>query len=388
MAGLPLATLVSAVSRKLRRLTGAQTDPYADIPKNVMLSPYSGLRAAMATVPRAMAFPAKGDAESLVQWQETARAELARLCGYESQRSVPTVTLEERSVAMADEVSRQTTYLRVRPDTDVPVTHLCRAGLSEDAPVFLYLAGSTSGVHLGWGEARVPIDHQRLGIGADIALQAARRGYRVFCIEQMGFGTREERVLAKRSQDRTIDAHNHALLLGQSLTGLRAMDVSSVVDWIRSGVAPCPAGVTLRMFGHSSGGTTAFYTAALDPRISATLASGCLGPIAATLGARGNPSGDGIVPGLMAKFDAADLVALVAPRAFVGLSGRDDHIYPYSGVAEVLDEARLAYAVLNATEALRAEKAPAGHQYYADESWAAWKAVIDPALPDDPKRPI
>ena len=43
-------------------------------------------------------------------------------------------------------------------------------------PVFIFLAGSTSGVHVGWGEAKVPIDHERIYIGADIGLQAAEKG--------------------------------------------------------------------------------------------------------------------------------------------------------------------------------------------------------------------
>ena len=52
-------------------------------------------------------------------------------------------------------------------------------------PVFI-LAGSTSGVHVGWGEAKVPFDHERIHFGSDMLLQAAKQGYLGVGIEQAG----------------------------------------------------------------------------------------------------------------------------------------------------------------------------------------------------------
>ena len=43
------------------------------------------------------------------------------------------------------------------------------------------------------GEAKVPIDHQRIFIGADIAKQAAEKGYLAVTFEQAGYGERLER---------------------------------------------------------------------------------------------------------------------------------------------------------------------------------------------------
>ena len=53
-------------------------------------------------------------------------------------------------------------------------------------PVLIFLAGSTSGVHVGWGEVKVPIDHHRVSCGSDILLRAAKDGYFGVGIEQAG----------------------------------------------------------------------------------------------------------------------------------------------------------------------------------------------------------
>ncbi|MED6310512.1 MAG: hypothetical protein VX624_11500, partial [Pseudomonadota bacterium] len=59
------------------------------------------------------------------------------------------------------------------------------------------------------------------------------------------------------------------------------------------------------------------------------------------------------------------------------------HICPFAGVERGVDGARPACAAWGATEKLTAVRAPHGHRYYAGESWAAWKAVIDPKCGDD-----
>ena len=71
-------------------------------------------------------------------------------------------------------------------------------------------------MHIGWGEAKVPIDHQRIFIGADMAKQAAEKGYLGVTFEQAGYGERLERRLPKQTNNRTIDFANHLLLLGKS----------------------------------------------------------------------------------------------------------------------------------------------------------------------------
>lgn len=374
MNTVSLAVYKAAALARLRRMFGRGDDPYAPLPAGTMLSPSLGIRTAYRDMPRALGFDTVSH-QNPADWQRQARAKLIELTGYHLVRSMPDVTVEMPEENLGNGIVRRSFYLRVRPDTDLPVHLIYKSGHSAPAPVFLHLAGSTSGIHLAWGGTRVPIDHQRLSIGADMARQAAERGYLAVAIEQAGYGERGERHLRKPTANRTIDAASHLLLLGRTLMGDGASDVSSAIDWVLSN--DCPVNALkdqVFLFGHSAGGTVAQYAAALDTRIAGVLASGSVGPVRDTIGARGAGGGDGIVPGLLNWFDSQDLVALTAPRTFIGLSGTGDHIYPYSGVETVIAAARPFYGKMGVEEAVQAVAADGPHQYYAEASWAAWTA--------------
>jgi hypothetical protein len=373
-----------AALRKLRRACGLPTDPYPARPEGTYLSPSLGLIAATDAMPRRYAL----DPSDIEGWQTRARARLADLTGYVAATAPPTIVDVRGPVPLpqSPDIEKTTYYLRVRPQSDLPVTVLTSTVANGPRPVFLYLAGSTSGVHLGWGETKVPIDHQRLSIGADIALQAARRGYLAVCIEQTGYGEKEERDLLKRSSNRTIDIAVHAALLGQSLLGLKAMDVSATIDWLASPAFPHhidPARIFL--FGHSSGGTAAQFAAALDTRILGTLASGSVRRLTEVVATRGNGNGELLIPRFLQDFESDDVLALIAPRPFVGLSGIDDHIFPFDGVTRAIEGALPAYRSFDAADKIKAVAAPFGHRYYAEESWNVWRQIIDPNCGDDPK---
>ncbi len=176
----------AAALRKLWRYLGLPVDPYPPRPEGTRLSPLHGLLAENEGRRRCLAF----DSNAISAWQNKARDRLVGITGYREPSNIPKVIAEGRPIPLKDEAGfvRTTYYLRAREDTGIPVTLISKHGEIGAAPVFMHLAGSTSGVHLGWGEARDPIDHQRLSIGADMALQAARRGYLAVCIEQIGYG--------------------------------------------------------------------------------------------------------------------------------------------------------------------------------------------------------
>lgn len=368
-----------AAKRKLYRIRGKEVDPYLPLPSGTSLSPYPGHKHDIdRAVPR-LAF-ARHDAMDPKAWQREARQKLAELTGWPFTRPPVTVTRAMDWVEVIPGVKRRAFYLRVRPETDVAVHLLWQDGLAGPAPVYMHLAGSTSGVHVAWGEPKLPIDHQRLGLGADMAVQAARKGYLAVAIEQQGFGEREERVLKPRSNHRLTDAAGHALLLGRSLMGEKCWDVSAVIDWLLSTDA-LPARIDparINLFGHSSGGSNAFFAAALDDRIAGVLCSGSIGRFRDTAGTRRAEGGELVIPGLLTWFEAEDIAALIAPRPFVGLSGSDDHIFPTAGVEAVVDAARPFYDRLGAAHKINAVRTEGPHRYYPPESWEAWEKWIDP----------
>ena len=243
----------------------------------------------------------------------------------------------------------------------------------------MFLSGSSSGVHVGIGEVKVPIDQHKVLIKADIARQAAQKNYLAVTIEQAGYGERLEKKLFKKSSDRTIDNANHLLLLGKCLVGNGSTEISYVIDWLTSKKNILKIDKNkIFLFGHSSGGTLSQYAAALDTRIKGTLASGSVGPIRETIGSRGCGSGEGIVPGFLKWFDTSDLIALIAPRVFVGLSGDKDHIFPYSGLAKVVKASKKFYQKLNASNKIKCIKVKGKHQYYSKKTWEVWNKYIDP----------
>ena len=143
----------AAAWRKVRNFLGLDTDTYPPRPEGTKLSPSQGLGAATQAITRNNAF----DVTNISKWQLDARNRLAEMLGYTKPEAVPE-TIAQRGPTTVEsdrhDLERMTYYLRVRPDTDVPVTTVVRKDLGGPLPVFILLAGSTSGVHLGWGEAK------------------------------------------------------------------------------------------------------------------------------------------------------------------------------------------------------------------------------------------
>ena len=239
------------------------------------------------------------------------------------------------------ELVRRRIYLAAGAGVDIPVHLIEPAGAAGDGhatrPVMICLQGTNTGAHLSWGEVRFPDDIDKKSRGYDLAIQAAKHGYLAVAIEQACFGERGERQIRPRSASPCIDATLHAMLLGRSLLGEHCSDVSAVIDWIvaeRESLRADPQ--RIHIMGHSSGGTTAMHAAALDPRIAAVLACGCLGFIRDTFGRRRDDSGAAVIPGVLNWMESADVVGLIAPRPFVTVAGETDHIWPASGAAAVI----------------------------------------------------
>ena len=369
----------AAFIAKLKKWFLGKKDPYLPLPKKLYLSPSDGISSAYKTAERHLSF--LKSKETPRKWQKLARKKLMEISGYDINRQMPKIVKIEKEKLLQDNIFKRTLYLRVREKTDLPVHLIYKKPTRSKMSIFIYLAGSTSGAHIGWGSKVVPIDYQRVAIGADLAKQAASKGYLAIAIEQAGYGTRGERNLWKRSQDRSIDASNHLLLLGKTLMGYGSTDVSSVIDWLLHSNKFFKIDENrIFLFGHSSGGTLAQFASALDTRIQGTLASGSVGHVTKTIGARGAPGGDGIIPGFLKWFDTSDLIALNAPRTFVGLSGDRDHIFPYSGTKEVINEAKEFYNRMGFKNSIQSFKVIGKHQYHAKETWIAWSKWIDPKL--------
>lgn len=317
----------------------------------------------------------RGDARA---WQDTARHKLAELMGYARIDSSPQAhSIEEHRLDGG--LRRQSLYLRISPAQDIPI-HLiwdpARVPHKRWSPI-LCLQGTNSGAHLSWGEARFPSDPPKTVGGYDFGRQAARRGYLAVCIEQSCFGERRERRLYPRSAAPCIDAANHALLLGRCLLGERVADVSAVIDWLFAESHDWDIDrERLYLMGHSAGGSVALFAAALDLRVAAVLASGCIGYVRDTIARRRDDQGQNVIPGILRWFELDDVVALCAPRPLLTVSGHQDHIWPYAGAQHVIESARTVYAMFGAESRLAAQPAEGGHRFYPDIAWLAFERLL------------
>ncbi len=109
--------------------------------------------------------------------------------------------------------------------------------------------------------------------------------------------------------------YRQAFELGRHMIGYEVQKVLAAVDWFAevNRAAGEQAARKIGMAGYGEGGLIAFYSAALDTRIDATLVSGYYGP-------RQNLWQEPIyrnVFGLLAEFGDAEIASLIAPRTLV-----------------------------------------------------------------------
>jgi dienelactone hydrolase len=363
-----------AVKRRLAMAFGGDFDPFPEPPSDAFLSPYAENQAAAETPPLALSWPrAKADPGT---WQTEVRAKLAELSGWPRPDRPPTV-LHAESVSGMSGTEHRRFYLRAFPKVDIPVDILWPEQIVQPAPVMICLQGTNSGAHLGWAEARMPPDPVKIASGLDFAHQAVAQGYVAVCIEQRCFGMRRERMLAPRSANPCVDAFHHGLLFGRTLVGDRASDVTAVVDWLETADLGFALDLErLHVMGHSTGGTMAVHAAALDGRLKAVIASGCLGPITDTLLTRRDGAGQNTIPGQLNWFELSDVVALCAPRPVLAVSGESDHIFPFAGVEKVVAGALPVYEAMGAAQRLRALELPGGHRFDPARIWPTFADLL------------
>ncbi len=363
-----------ALKRRLSLFFTGGFDPYPQAPDGVSLSPSRAHFSDYGEAPLKLSWRRAGIGDAGA-WQAAARAKLAELTGHRRRDDAPVARHEDES-QLGPGLRRRALYLRVAADIDVPVNLVWSPADAGPRPVMLCLHGHNSGAHLSWGETRMPADPLKIAEGADYARQAAARGYLAVCVEQSCFGERREREMRRRNPAPCADAANHALLLGRTLLGERTSDVSSVVDWVAGGGAGIEVDLTrLHAMGNSTGGDVAVYAAALDPRITGVIASGCVGLLRDTTG-RHNACPDAIVPGVLNWLEYDDVLALIAPRPLLAISGVRDHIYPFARLETAVAGAKAVYAALGAESNLRAASGPGGHRFYPELTWPKFLDLV------------
>lgn len=111
--------------------------------------------------------------------------------------------------------------------------------------------------------------------------------------------------------------------------------------------------------GHSMGGNTVLFLAALDERISYSCASGSACTYENRMKNDVGIEMSSVIPSFHGKYDIYDLVSCTAPRRVLIVSAEDDK---YSGDASyIVEKAAAAYSELNAAENLEHKRYSGGH---------------------------
>ncbi len=301
--------------------------------------------------------------QTTAQRQTSVRVRMQRLLGLSPQKTPPKVeilrTSEEGDVVLED--------LRFQADSDnwVPAIVVKPRGASQKLPAIICLPG-TSGTrqHLTDTQLRLT-EFPRLGW----ARALAKQGFLTISLDYRGSEARNQNIYLEALRDQ---------LAGKSYMGLLVHETIRAVDYLqtRKDVDGAKLGVT----GFSLGGAIAWYTAAVEPRLSVIVpVCGGVGTYDDLLNSQPNaryhsqyfyPAGFlKLFPG-----DQPEVFAALAPRAVLVVGRDQDQGMPIDGLHKLEQKIKTVYARRKAPERF-AVHVTAGEHTYTDEMFAqvgAW----------------
>ncbi len=325
----------------------------------------------LASAPRILAFDPRQD---FTTWRAAARARLRELLGPLPERAALDVKIE---FEQENKLYREIRFVFTSEQwVDVPCHLLIPRQGRAPFPLVICLQGHTTGMHISLGRARFAGDAQDIAGNRDFAIQAVRQGYAALAIEQRCFGERkDQRPAAVVHFERGCrHAAMTALLLGRTLIGDRAWDVSRAIDALAQ--FPEIDLSQIGCMGNSGGGTVAYYAACLDERITIAMPSCAVCTFAASIG-KIDHCEDNYIPGILRYFEMGDLAGLIAPRPLILVAGREDGIFPIAGVQESYQTIQAIYAAAGAADRCRLVIGPKGHRFYADLAWPVYRELTN-----------
>jgi dienelactone hydrolase len=177
-----------------------------------------------------------------------------------------------------------------------------------------------------------------------------RKGYAVLVIDNYFSGERRGTGpdgMLKRwrssSNAEELSLYKLNIWLGRSLWGMMLRDQQIALDYLTS--RPEIDSARIGVHGMSMGSTAAWWLAAIDDRVKAAVGIGCFTRYQDLLSTRGLGS-HGIyyfVPGILQHFDTEAIMALIAPRPFLALTGDRDAGSPPTGIRELEQVLRQLY---------------------------------------------
>ena len=285
---------------------------------------------------------------------DTRRRELYAQLGELPARSRP-ISGKKRSEEERDGYLLETWDLDLNGIENVPAYLARPKGASARLPAVLFNHSHGGGYKIGKLEF---VDGRSYLQPVPYAKELTGLGYVALAIDHWVFG--------ERSHTSEPDMFKEMLWKGQVLWGMMVYDSLRAMDFLVQRPDVDPARIAT--LGISMGSTMAWWLAALDERVKVTVDLCCLTDFQ-TLIAKKNLSAHGVyyfVPGLLKHFTTAQINALIAPRAHLGLAGLQDKLTPVEGLDLIEAELKKVYAEQGHPERWKLLRYDVGHQETAE----------------------
>jgi dienelactone hydrolase len=189
----------------------------------------------------------------------------------------------------------------------------------------------------------------------------ARRGIVVLAPDAIGFEDRRQGASGTEPGSRDREQHVQlmiSLLLHDRLLMTVVLRDAMAALGVLRGLAEVDAD-RIGAVGHSFGGSTTLFHAAVDERVAFAAASGCAATYRRRLADGTGIELSQLVPGIATRLDIDDLAGLIAPRPLLLVSSSDD---PYAADADdIAAAAGAVYHELGATDRLTHVTETGGH---------------------------
>ncbi|MBE6597716.1 MAG: hypothetical protein E7641_08640 [Ruminococcaceae bacterium] len=313
------------------------------------------------TIP-AMRYDASRDFSA---WQSEARAKLRELLGLDSIKRPDDMNFTVEYVKEEEEYTEYRFTLESEEGYVFPTVLRRPKGKEGKLPAIICLQGHSTGFHISLGKPIYAGDEDDISHGdRDFAVRAIKEGYVAVAVEQRNFGE------CGSKPDGNPNCHvssMNAIINGRTTIGERVHDVSCVIDTLIEHFDFVDTERIMCM-GNSGGGTTTFYAAAIDERISFAMPSCAVCTYKDSIAAMKHCVCN-FVPNIAKYFDMGDIGGLIAPRGLVVVNGREDKIFPDGGVRETFSLISELYSAAGVPESCVLVTGDGGHRFYADPAW-------------------
>lgn len=318
-------------------------------------------------------------------WRKETRALLHALLGLDKMDTASLNPKTEETVALPEGITREEVVIQVEPGVYMPFYVLIPQGAGTSTRCFICPPGHAgAGKHSVAGRREIPAVNSAIDrFNYDYGLQLAKLGYVAVCPDCRGFGRRREKDMQGTAEDKFLNGSCYHLAhmgepLGIPAAGMLTWDLMRLADYLEErgewNISE------LSCLGFSGGGMQTMWFAAMDDRVKLSFISGYMYGYRDALLKLNNNCSCNYVPGLWLHLDMGDIASLIAPRALVVQSCKDDHLNGERGVVNAVEQVEIikaAYSLFGKENRLYHDICEGIHHFDSENMAKAIEVVLN-----------